>query len=91
MWRICTLHWMPDCDCLAPGKLADLIVLDLQQPNMQPLNSIVKNIVYSGSKQNVMLTMIHGRILYENGRFDIGEEPERIYREANRRIARIKK
>lgn len=82
---------LPDCDCLAPGKLADLIVLDLQQPNMQPLNSIVKNIVYSGSKQNVMLTMIHGRILYENGRFDIGEEPERIYREANRRIARIKK
>lgn len=82
---------LSDCDCLAPGKLADLIVLDLQQPNMQPLNSIVKNIVYSGSKQNVMLTMIHGRILYENGRFDIGEEPERIYREANRRIARIKK
>lgn len=78
-----------DADCLAEGKLADLIMLDLHQPNMQPLNHIVKNIVYSGSKQNVKMTMVNGRILYENGQFYVGEEPEEIYRRANAVIARL--
>ena len=39
-------------DCLAKGKWADLIMVDLFTPNMQPRNHIVKNIVYSGSKSN---------------------------------------
>ena len=50
---------------------------------MQPINSVVKNLVYSGSKENVRMTMINGRILYENGEFFIGEQPETIYRHAN--------
>ncbi|BDF04933.1 amidohydrolase family protein [[Clostridium] hylemonae] len=79
-----------DCDVLAEGKYADLTVLDLHQPNMQPLNNITKNIVYSGSKQNVVLTMVNGRILYENGVFHIGEEPEDVYARANEIIERIR-
>ena len=77
---------LEDCDRLAPGKKADLIMLDLHQPNMQPENNIVKNIVYSGSKQNVILTMVDGKILYENQKFSIGFDPEEIYREANQII-----
>ena len=65
-------------------------MLELNKPNMQPINNIVRNIVYSGSKQNVIMTMINGKILYENGRFDIGEEPERIYKEVNARVAMMK-
>ena len=79
-----------DCDCLAVGKQADLIMIDLHQPNMQPLNNIEKNIVYSGSKQNVVLTMVAGKVLYERGEFYIGEDPERIYAEANRIIRGMK-
>lgn len=81
---------LPDCDVLAPGKYADLILLDLQQPNMQPRNNIVKNIVYSGSKQNVKLTMINGKILYEDGKFDIGVDPQEVYQRANASIARMR-
>lgn len=79
-----------DCDCLAVGKQADLILIDLQQPNMQPLNNIEKNVVYSGSKQNVKLVMIAGKVLYENGEFYVGEDPVRIYAEANRIIRGMK-
>lgn len=79
-----------DCDCLAVGKQADLVLIDLQQPNMQPLNSIEKNIVYSGSKQNVRLTMVAGKVLYENGEFFVGDDPARIYAEANRIIRRMR-
>lgn len=72
------------------GKLADLIILDLQQPNMQPLNNIVKNVVYSGSKSNVLLTMVDGKILYEKGQYAANFDVERIYYEVNKVIKRVK-
>ncbi|MCR4591045.1 MAG: amidohydrolase [Lachnospiraceae bacterium] len=79
----------PECDSLAPGKKADLIVIDLKQPNMQPENNIVKNLVYSGSKQNVIFTMIDGVVRYENGSFNIGEDEEKIYKEVQNIVERI--
>ena len=74
---------LSDCDVLAPGKQADLIMINMHRPNMQPENNIVKNIVYSGSKENVKMTMIDGKILYEDGKFFVGEEAEKIYQRAN--------
>ena len=79
-----------DCDILAKGKKADMIMLDLMQPNMQPLNHIAKNIVYSGSKQNVKMTMIHGNILYKDGEFLTKDKPADIYKKANEIISRLK-
>lgn len=73
---------LEDCDVLAEGKEADLIMIDLKQPNMQPINDIPNNLVYSGSKQNVKLTMIHGSILYEDGKFNVGMTPGEIYKAA---------
>lgn len=81
---------LKDCDILAEGKCADLVMIDLKQPNMQPLNHIAKNIVYSGSKQNVKMTMIAGRILYENGKFNLGIAPEEVYAKVNESIQRMK-
>lgn len=80
---------LKDADVLAAGKLADVIMLDLNQPNMQPLNHIAKNLVYSGSKQNVIMTMINGKILYEKGEFFLKEKPEDVYEKANDIIKRI--
>lgn len=80
---------LDNCDRIDTGKTADLIVIDLNRPNMQPINNITKNIVYSGSKENVKLTMINGRILYENGEF-VGIDTEEIYRNAQRITDRIK-
>lgn len=79
-----------DCDSLAEGKLADLILIDLKQPNMQPENDFIKNIVYSGSKQNVLLTMVDGEILYEKQKFFIGTAADEVYRRANEIIGRMR-
>lgn len=81
---------LPDADILAEGKYADLIMIDLHQPNMQPILNIPKNIVYSGSKMNVKLTMVAGRILYEDGKFLCCEDVEALYREANEIKERLK-
>ncbi len=80
---------LDNCDTIDVGKTADLIVIDLNRPNMQPINNITKNMVYSGSKENVKLTMINGRILYENGEF-VGIDTEEIYGNAQKITDRIK-
>ena len=80
---------LDNCDIIDEGKTADLIVIDMHRPNMQPINNITKNIVYSGSKENVKMTMINGKILYENGEF-INTDTEKIYSEAQAVIDRIK-
>lgn len=81
---------LTDCDTIEKGKYADLIMLDMHQPNMQPVNNIGKNIVYSGSKQNVKMTMVAGKILYEDGKFNIGTDAEEVYAKANESITRMK-
>jgi 5-methylthioadenosine/S-adenosylhomocysteine deaminase len=81
---------LEQADVLANGKLADIIMIDLSGPNMQPINNIEKNIVYSSSKSNVYLTMINGKILYENGEFFLDEPIEQIYQKAQAITDRIK-
>ena len=80
-----------EADCLAPGRLADLVVIDLDQPNMYPVHNTVKNLVYSGSNTNVRLTMVGGKVLYENGEFFVGDKPEEIYRRAQISADRLTK
>ena len=75
----------------AEGKQADLIVIDMNRPSMQPVINIPKNLVYSGSKDCVKMTMIAGRVLYENGEFFIGAEPEKIYAEVQSEMEKMLK
>ena len=85
-----TLLNMLDARYLSEGSVADIIMIDLHQPNMQPINNIEKNIVYSGSKANVLMTMINGKVLYENGQFFLDEPIEEIYRKAQEITNRLK-
>ena len=40
--------------------------------------------MYSGTRDNVRMTMVAGRILYENGEFRVGCDAEEIYAEAEK-------
>ena len=60
---------LTDCDVLAPGKKADIIMIDMDKPSMQPENNVVRNIIYSADNSCVKMTMIDGKILYEDGKF----------------------
>ena len=72
------------CDSLAEGKAADLAVISLHRPNMRPIHDVAKNLVYSGTRDDVRMTMVAGRILYENGEFHVGCDAEEIYAEAEK-------
>lgn len=82
---------MKDNDVLKVGKLADIIMIDLKSPSMQPLNNIAKNIVYSGSKDIVKMTMIDGKILYYDHKFLLNENIDDIYNKAQQITDRLKK
>ena len=81
---------LDEADDLKVGKLADIIMLDLNRPSMRPFNDIARNVVYSGSKDLVKMTMIDGRILYMDGEFRIDEDPAEIYAKAQRITDRIR-
>lgn len=80
---------LTECDILAEGKQADMIMVDLWQPNMRPIHHLQKNLVYSGSKQNIKMTMVAGKVLYEDGEFQIGCDPEFVYARAEEITRRI--
>ena len=82
---------LDNADILAVNKYADIIMIDLHKPNMQPINNIVTNLVYAGSKDNVILTMINGKILYQNGQYFLKETPEEIYKKAEEVTLRLEK
>jgi 5-methylthioadenosine/S-adenosylhomocysteine deaminase len=56
-----------DFGSLAPGKSADLCVLDLTQPNLMPMYHPVSHIVFAANGLDVRMTMVAGKILYEDG------------------------
>ena len=69
------------CDKLGKikeGYLADIIILDVSTPNLTPLNHMENAVVYSAGVQNVVLTMVNGKILFENGKYFIGEDLQNI-------------
>ncbi len=58
-----------DCGAIKTGNRADIIVLDLQKPWMIPNHNIKNNLIYSAQGSDVVLTMVDGKILYENGQY----------------------
>lgn len=70
------------------GCLADIILLDLDLANALPINNLQNNIVNSMNPKNVYLTMIDGKILYENNKFFI-KNVQKIKQNAVQSIAKI--
>ena len=52
---------------LKEGFDADLIMLDINKPRMQPLYDPIAAAVYAAKGSDVCLTVVQGKILYENG------------------------
>lgn len=53
------------------GKKADLIILNLDNPVVMPVNDIFATIVYNAKGYNVETTIINGKILMENKKINI--------------------
>ena len=58
-----------DCGTLAAGKKADMIMLRTDVPNMHPVHNMVNNLVYAGDSGDIVMTIVDGKILYNNGEY----------------------
>ncbi len=71
------------------GRNADIILIDLNSPHMQPSTNIISNLVYSARGSDVYFTMVGGKVVYDNGKYNIGEDIEKIYEKVNEIRKRI--
>jgi cytosine/adenosine deaminase-related metal-dependent hydrolase len=53
---------------LRPGYKADLVLMDLGDPAYVPLNSAVRQLVYSDSGRSVRTVIVDGRVVVRDGR-----------------------
>jgi len=67
-----------DAGVLAAGKLADLVVVRLDRPHLQPLHRAVAAVVYSAAPGDVEYTVCGGRVAFENGRCTLVDEDAAI-------------
>ena len=77
-----------DAGQLSVGKLADVVVVSLARPALAPCFDIIASLVYSGSGRDVSLTMVDGKIVYEDGQLKTadGEEIMMEARTASRQL-----
>lgn len=75
---------------LEPGKKADLAMVDLNKLHSTPNDNanVYAKLVYQAKASDVCLTMVDGRIVYEEGELKTMDEGE-VIREGNRVIKKV--
>lgn len=73
---------------LEVGKKADMILIGLNRPHLQPVHNIVSLLAYSVNGADVDTTIVNGKILMQNRQLLTLDEQE-VMRQGNRRAKRI--
>ena len=58
-----------DCGMLKEGMDADLALVDFSAPHLMPCHNVLSALVFAAKGGDVAMTMVRGRILYQNGAF----------------------
>ena len=75
---------------IAPGYDADLIMLNLDAPHLFPLNDPLAAVAYAARGSDVCMTMVQGRILWENGELKTIDMEKVRYEVENYVLPRLK-
>lgn len=80
-----------DLGTLEAGKLADIIILDLQKPHMKPTEgALLGNLAYSASGHEVRDVIVDGRVLMQDGVIVSFDEQE-VLDQADKRVRNLRK
>ena len=58
-----------ECGQLAEGMDADIVLVDFSAPHLMPCHNVLNGLVWSAKGGDVAMTMVRGKILYQNGHF----------------------
>ena len=70
-----------ECGMLKEGMDADIVLLDFSAPHLMPCHNVMTGLVYAAKGGDVAMTMVRGKILYQNGKFptiDLGAVVEEL-------------
>ena len=65
-----------ECGMLKEGMDADIVLVDFSAPHLLPCHNVLSSLVFSVKGGDVAMTMVRGKILYQNGKWptiDLGE------------------
>ena len=57
------------CGMLKEGMDADIVLVDFSAPHLIPCHNVVNSLVFAAKGGDVAMTMVRGKILYQNGHF----------------------
>ena len=72
------------------GKVADIIIIDMEDVKLKPVNDPIAQLVYNVKSNNVITTIVDGNILMEDRKL-IGIDENIIYANCQKIIQRISK
>ena len=58
-----------ECGMLKVGMDADIVLVDFSAPHLMPCHNVLSGLVFSAKGGDVAMTMVRGKILYQNGTF----------------------
>lgn len=73
------LQGREDAGELKIGNKADMVVLSANKPHMHPCLDLPALITYSAQSSDVVMTMVDGKILYENGEYKTIDAEKVLY------------
>ena len=54
---------------LQEGMDADIVLVDFSAPHLMPCHNVLSALVFAAKGGDVAMTMVRGKILYQNGQF----------------------
>lgn len=63
----------PNLGKICEGYDADVIMLDFDRPHLTPCYDVISNLVYAARGSDVVMTVVDGKVVYENGVFAAGD------------------
>lgn len=75
---------------IAPGALADIILVDTNSPHMQPSNDLIADLVYCAKASDVDTVIVNGRLVVSEGKL-LGKDLDSLYATIRGRIEELKK
>ena len=80
-----------ECGMLKVGMDADIALVDFTAPHLMPCHNVLSGLVFAAKGGDVAMTMVRGKILYQNGKFptiDLAAVVQELTEEAIPRLFR---
>ena len=75
---------------IAPGALADLMLVDMRRPHLSPQNDLIANLVYCGKASDVDTVIVDGQVVVKEHQL-LMADVQTLCCEAGERVGEIKK